>query len=212
MLHSIFGRKIGMTQIFDENKRVVPVTVIDTLAWYVTQVKTPDVDGYAAVQIGLPRKKYRDVAFSSDWLKAKSRYFEIVREIACDDTDASLRDIYTLGKKITLQDVSFAQGGALTVVGTSSGKGFQGVVKRWNFGGGPATHGSTFHRAPGAIGSLRTQGEVIKGKRLPGHMGNRRLTVKGLKLVHMDKEAAYLFVQGAVPGKKNSLVLIRKQG
>jgi large subunit ribosomal protein L3 len=208
MLACMLGKKIGMTQIFDADKKVVPVTALFVGSWYVTQVKTKDIDGYCALQIGLPRKRYASLPFADDWLKKKKKFFQAVREVALSDETAS----YTLGQKVSLKDAAFQVGQLLSVAGLSTGKGFQGVVKRWGFAGGPAAHGSMFHRRPGAIGSLRTQGEVIKGKRLPGRAGYRRVMVKGLKLVHSDERGDVLFVKGAVPGKKDSLVEIHKQG
>ena len=207
MLASILGKKIGMTQLFDADKKAVPVTAISIGDWYVTQVKTTELDGYTSVQIALPRKRYTNLPFSLEWLKKKKLHFQAIREVSLTAATP-----YELGQQISFKDVAFGVGSFLAVAGFSKGKGFQGVVKRHGFAGGPASHGSMFHRRPGAIGNLRTQGEVIKGKKLPGHMGNRRVTVKGLKLIHIDEQAAVLFVKGAIPGKKDSLVEIHKQG
>ena len=206
VLNNALGKKIGMTQLFDEAGDAIPVTVVNVGNWYVTQVKTVEKDGYGAVQIALPRKRYQNQEFSESWLRAKKEYFLHVKEIPTAEEAVS----FELGQKITLQDTSLEQGDTIAVVGTSKGLGFQGVVKRWGFAGGPKAHGSNFHRIPGAIGHLRRQGEVIKGKKLPGHMGAKKTTVKGLKIAHIDKENGYVFVEGAVPGKKDTLIRIKK--
>ncbi len=117
-----------------------------------------------------------------------------------------------MGQVVAIDKVALLEGQKVAVTGKSKGLGFQGVVKRWGFGGGPKSHGSKFHRRPGAISHMRTQGEVIKGKRFPGHMGCRQFTIRGLEIVKIEKEKGFLLVKGSVPGKKDSLVLIRKQG
>lgn len=209
MINSIVGKKIGMTQIFENNGQVVPVTVIDTSDLVVTQIKTKEKDGYFALQLGLLRKKYREKPFDSNWLKHKKDYFLSFNEI---DINQGVVNNVKVGQKFNLDNVALKENSVVKVTGKSRGLGFQGVVKRWNFAGGGAAHGSKFHRAPGAIGSMRTQGEVIKGKRLPGHHGFRNVTVKGLKIVRLDKNNGCLFVKGAVPGKKESVVIVSMQG
>ncbi|MCB9493340.1 MAG: 50S ribosomal protein L3 [Epsilonproteobacteria bacterium] len=206
VLNNALGKKIGMTQLFNEAGDAIPVTVVNVGNWYVTQIKTAVKDGYDALQVALPRKRYRNQEFSTSWLHAKKEYFLHVKEIPMTGENAA----FELGQKITLQDTSLEQGDTVAIIGISKGLGFQGVVKRWGFSGGPGGHGSKFHRIPGAIGHLRRQGEVIKGKKLPGHMGMKRTTVKGLKIAHIDKENGYVFVQGAVPGKKDTLITIKK--
>lgn len=205
MLNSLPGKKIGMTQYFDKNGNVVPVTVIDMKNWVVTQVKTLEQDGYSSVQVGLLRKRYQDVAFSSEWVKAKGKYFQDFCEVPFVDQD------FSIGQQITLDQISFDDTQIVSVSGRSIGKGFQGVVKRWGFRGGKATHGSTFHRSPGALSHMRRQGEVIKGKRLPGHTGNRMVTTRGLAVVHVDRDNQCVLVKGAVPGKQETIVMIKKQ-
>lgn len=207
MLHKLLGTKIGMTQLFDENRRVVPVTVIDMGGWFVTQIKTTERDGYAALQLGQLRKRYRGKAFENAWLRAKKKFFLHCNEVLLD---ADTTD-YHLGQAIELKDCGFGDKDKVAVAGTSRGLGFQGTVKRWGFAGGPKSHGSRFHRAPGSIGNMCSQGEVVKGKKLPGQMGARRITVKGLRVVKFDQDSNCLFVRGAVPGKKNSLLFISKQ-
>jgi large subunit ribosomal protein L3 len=209
MLESLVGKKIGMTQVFDKMRCAVPVTVIDIGRWFVTQVKTNEKDGYASLQIGKPKDKLHDVPFSMDWLKAKKKFFSHLKEIPLIEEDA---EAFNVGQQIALDDSCFQEDMPVFVTGVSTGKGFQGVVKRWNFAGGPSSHGSTFHRKPGSIGNICSQGKVVKGKKLPGHTGNKRFTAKGLKVVRVDKQAGCIFVYGAVPGRKNSLVIIHKQG
>jgi len=207
MLDSLFGKKIGMTQVFDKDGNVTPVTVIGVANWFVTQLKTPKKDGYAALQVGMLRKGYQGESFSAQWLKNKNDVFAHVKELSLDKDS----DQFKLGQEFKLDLVSLNDGDKIDVIGTSTGKGFQGVVKRLGFRGGPAAHGSKFHRRPGASGCLRTQGEVIKGRGNPGQLGSERVTVEGLKVVHLDKDNGFVFVKGAVPGRKDSLVLIKKQ-
>jgi large subunit ribosomal protein L3 len=209
MLTSIIGKKVGMTQVFDKDHNVVPVTVIDINNCYVTQLKTIEKEGYQAVQVGLLRKRYVNNQFSPLWLQDKKGYFSTVKELSLDDQGASS---LKQGQRVTLDDAFIEVGAKVAVIGAAKGKGYQGVIKRWGFVGGPATHGSNFHRRPGSIGSLRTQGEVIKGKKLAGQDGGHQVTVKGLEVIALDKETGHLFVKGCVPGKKDSLVVIRKQG
>ena len=208
MLTTLLGRKVGMTQIFDEKGKVVPVTVVNIAHWLVTQFKKTDNDGYVAVQVGLLRKRYQSQDFSADWLKNKKRYFSYIKEVAVDGEEHEL----SLGQAISVDHVGWEKGQKLQVTGKSKGLGFQGVVKRWGFSRGPMSHGSTFHRRPGSIGHMTRQGEVIKGKKLPGHYGDKQVTVQGLMLVQADKEAQCLFIKGAIPGKKETVVLIKKQG
>ena len=210
MLTRLPTTKIGMTQVYNAQKQVVPVTVVNFSHWYVTQVKNDENDGYRAVQVGRLRKRYHTIPFNTEWLKHKKTYFEHIKEVSCtSDTDLSS---YQLGMLLSLDGAAFEVDGRVDVIGTSKGKGFQGVVKRWNFRGGPATHGSNFHRRPGSLGNMRSQGEVLKGKRLPGHCGVKTVTVQGLQIVHVDKEMGCLFIKGSTPGKANSLLVVRKQG
>lgn len=209
MINSIVGEKVGMTQLFEKDGKVVPVTVIDTSSLVVTQIKTKVKEGYSALQLGLLRKRYREKPFDLNWLKHKKDYFLSFNEVA---VVGDVTDKIKIGQKFNLDNVDLNENAIVKVTGKSRGLGFQGVVKRWNFAGGGASHGSTFHRVPGAIGSMRTQGEVIKGKRLPGHHGDRFFTVKGLKVIRLDKNNGCLFVKGAVPGKKETIVIVSKQG
>jgi len=206
MLKLLLGKKIGMTQFFDENKKSIPVTAIDMSGWFVTQIKTKDTDGYSALQLGLPRNRYRNMAFSPIWLKNKSKFFVHIKEILVDKNTVD----YTLGQQIGLKDFAITMDDSVHVAGKSRGLGFQGVVKRWGFSGGPGAHGSTFHRIPGSIGNMCSQGKVIKGRKLPGHCGCRRVMIKNLEVAKVDQDLNCLFVKGAVPGKKNTLLFIKR--
>jgi large subunit ribosomal protein L3 len=206
MLQSIIGKKTGMTQLFNDQGVVVPVTVIDVGSLFVTQVKTGDKDGQDAVQLGMLRPKSYKGKFDNSWLKHKKKYFSHLRDVK---PEKSSKD-FSLGQEITLDNIAFKEGEKVAVVGTSKGLGFQGVVRRWGFSGGPSAHGSKFHRRPGAGSHMRTQGEIIKGKKFPGHLGFERVTVKGLQVVRIDKSCGCIFIKGAVPGKNGTLVIIKK--
>ena len=204
MLQGFLGTKIGMTQIFREDGRVVPVTVIQAGPCVVTQVKTKETDGYEAVQLGFGDVKRRNKP-ESGHLK-NSRLSRYLREVATDDTSE-----FEVGQA-TGVDI-FESGEKVDVIGTSKGRGFAGVMKRWNFGGGPRTHGQSDRaRAPGSIGGGTTPGKVYKGLKMGGHMGNRRITVKGLEIIEIDTERNLLLVKGGIPGATNSLVQIRRAG
>ena len=204
MLQGFLGKKIGMTQIFREDGRVVPVTVVEAGPCVVTQVKTKDTDGYEAVQLGFGDVKRRNKP-QAGHLK-NSRLSRYLREVSTDDTSE-----FEVGQTIGV-DI-FDQGEKVDVIGTSKGRGFAGVMKRWNFGGGPRTHGQSDRaRAPGSIGGGTTPGKVYKGLKMAGHMGNRRITVKGLEIVEIDAERNLLLIKGGIPGATNSLVMIRRAG
>lgn len=206
-LSQVPGRKVGMTQVFDDARNAIPVTVISCGAWYVTQIKTAERDGYDALQVAQLRKRYKAQGLAAEMLKKKSRHFEMIREVRCDDING-----YEVGQMVSIGDMSLEKGTVIKVTGTGTGRGFQGVVKRWNFAGGPGGHGSNFHRKPGAIGNMCSQGKVLKGKKLPGHMGAHTVTTKGLEIVQIDAEQGIVLVKGAVPGRKNSWVYLAKQG
>ena len=204
MLQGFLGKKIGMTQIFREDGRVVPVTVIQAGPCVVTQVKTKETGGYEAVQLGFGDVKRRNKP-ESGHLK-NSRLSQYLREVGTDDTSE-----FEVGQAIGV-DI-FEAGEKVDVIGTSKGRGFAGVMKRWNFGGGPRTHGQSDRaRAPGSIGGGTTPGKVYKGLKMGGHMGNRRITVKGLEIIEIDSERNLLLVKGGIPGATNSLVQIRRAG
>ena len=203
MLQGFLGRKIGMTQVFVEDGRVVPVTVIEAGPCVVTQVKTRQNDGYEAIQLGFGDVKRRNKPQTGHLKNSKlSRY---LREVATDDTTE-----FEVGQTIGV-DI-FEAGEKIDVLGKSKGRGFAGTMKRWNFGGGPRTHGQSDRaRAPGSIGGGTTPGKVYKGLKMAGHMGNRRITVKGLEIIEVDAERNLLLVKGGIPGSVNSLVQIRRK-
>jgi large subunit ribosomal protein L3 len=203
MLQGFLGKKIGMTQIFREDGRVVPVTVIEAGPCVVTQVKTLQTDGYEAIQLGFGDVKRRNKPQAGHLKNSKlSRY---LREVSTDDT-SEFEVGQTIGADI------FEAGEKIDVIGKSKGRGFAGTMKRWNFGGGPRTHGQSDRaRAPGSIGGGTTPGKVYKGLKMAGHMGNRRITVKGLEIVEVDTERNLLLIKGGIPGATNSLVQIRRK-
>jgi large subunit ribosomal protein L3 len=204
MIDGLLGRKVGMTQIFTTDGRVVPVTVIEAGPCYVTQIKTVESDGYQAVQVGFDAVRRLTKPEKGHLDKATAPQLRHLREFRADDiTDLAL------GQKL---DASvFEVGELVDVVGTSKGKGFAGVVKRHHFRGGPRTHGqSDRERAPGSSGSTTTPGRVLKGTKKAGQMGNKRVTVQHLEVVEADGERNLLVLRGAVPGAKNGLVLIKK--
>ena len=204
MVSTIHGRKLGMTQIFDEDDNFVPVTVILAGPCTVSQVKTKETDGYEAVQIGFGALKPKHVnkPMAGHFAKAGIEPMKYLREVRVDDASQ-----YSCGDKVTVE--AFADVKAVDVTGTSKGKGFQGTVKRWNFSRGPMAHGSRNQREPGSIGQCAYPARVRKGLHMAGHMGDERVTVKNLKLVRVDAEQNLMLVKGAVPGGKDAIVSIR---
>lgn len=205
MAKSIVGKKIGMTQIFSDKDKVVPVTAIDCSNWIITDIKNQERDGYDAVQVGSLRKKYIDKDFSNSWLKSKKKYFTVMREV-----DTYAPDL-AVGQQVDFSNV-FAIGDLVDVIGTTRGFGFQGVVKRHGFTGGKASHGPRFGRIPGSIGFMRSKGRVIKGKKLPGHLGNVQRIMKKLEIIKIEPEAKVVFVKGSVPGSSGSLIFMQNIG
>jgi len=206
MVPGIIGRKIGMTQLFEESGEMVPVTAIQAGPSVVTQVKSRDRDGYDAVQVGLVVNKVKQSQLNSPE-KGHLRDLENVRylrEFRTDDVSSVKR-----GDKV---DVGFLKhGDMINVTGLSKGRGFAGVVKRHHFAGGPKTHGQTDrHRAPGSIGATTFPGRVLKWKRMAGHMGNRKVTARNLEVIQVDPERNLLLVKGAVPGAYRGLLIIEK--
>jgi large subunit ribosomal protein L3 len=206
MFPGIIGKKIGMTQLFQESGETVAVTAIQAGPSVVTQVKSRDKDGYDAIQVGFMENKVKQSRLSSPE-KGHLQGLENVRylrEFRSDDISSVKR-----GDKV---DIGFLKHGDLVnVTGFSKGRGFAGVVKRHHFAGGPKTHGQTDrHRAPGSIGATTFPGRVLKGKRMAGHMGNRRVTARKLEVVQADPERNLLLVKGAVPGANGGLLIIEK--
>jgi large subunit ribosomal protein L3 len=207
-MKGILGKKVGMTQIFDEQGEVVPVTVIEAGPCFVAQVKTVERDGYSAVQMGFEETKPRHLSRPQVQHLQKSNLpaLRFLREFRMDDGDAAR---FQEGQKVTVD--LFEVGELVDVIGTSKGRGFAGVVKRHGFSGGPKTHGqSDRHRTPGSIGQCTTPGKVFKGMRMAGRLGGERVTVQGLKVILVDAERNLLAVEGAVPGAKNGLLVIRQ--
>lgn len=205
MLKGLIGKKIGMTQIFDESGVAYPVTLIEAGPCYVTQIRRPETEGYSAVQLGFGETHPKRLTGGElGHLKAASLPpLRVLREFRTKAPDVSVGDVLKV-------DV-FAPGERVDVVGTSKGKGFAGGVKRYHFSGGPKTHGqSDRHRAPGSNSSGTTPGRVYKGSRRPGHMGDDRVTVQSLKVVLVDAERNLIGVHGAVPGPKGGLVVINE--
>jgi large subunit ribosomal protein L3 len=202
MVNGLLGRKLGMTQIFNDAGVTVPVTVIEVEPNSVTQVRTAGIDGYDAIQLGYGEVKRLNKPESGHLKKAGTRVRHL-REVKL------IGDAPAVGDKL---DVTlFAEGEKVDVVGVSKGKGFAGVVKRHHFAGGPRTHGqSDRHRAPGSIGATSSPGRVFKGMRMAGHLGDSRATIQNLEVVRVDAERRILLVKGAIPGAKNGLVLVRK--
>ena len=166
MVNGLWGKKIGMTQVFSQENKVVPVTVIDVAHWYVTQIKTEKVDGYPAVKLGCVKQKYADRSFSLEWLSEPRKYFSAFKEVPLEKEAEGIE----IGQSAQASNW-IAQGDTVDVFGITKGAGFQGVVKRHGFTGGRASHGATFGRFPGGLSFMRSRGRVIKGKKMPGHMG-----------------------------------------
>jgi large subunit ribosomal protein L3 len=204
MTKGILGKKIGMTQIYADDGRAVPVTVIKAGPCKVIQMKTPEKDGYEAIQLGFQEKKEKKVnkPLSGHFKKSNVPAYRYLREIRIP-----LKDL-TVGQDISVE--IFEKGERVDVTGISKGKGFAGVMKRHGYRGGPGSHGSMFNRAPGSIGSSSFPSRVWKGKGLPGHLGTERITAKGLEVVDVKKELNILLVKGAVPGAKEGFLIISK--
>lgn len=206
VLNTIYGVKAGMTRIFDESGNHVPVTVIKLIPNKVTQVKTQEKDGYEAYQVGYYEKRETLVNKpTKGHLKAANVENNFVKfaEVRTEGVDAA-----NLGAEISVE--SFEASTYVDVTGTSKGKGFQGQMKRHNFKGGPATHGSKFHRRGGSIGNRATPGKVWKNKRMPGHMGCETKTIQNIKVVEVNQDKGYMLLKGSVPGSKNGFVRIAK--
>lgn len=206
MIKGILGKKLGMTQVFAADGTRIPVTVVEAGPCTVIQKKTVATDGYNAVQVGFVEAKAHrvNVPEMGHFRKAGKGAFRYLRELRAAEVDE-----YSVGDQITC-DGLFKAGDMVDVIGTSKGKGFQGVIKRWNFSGGRATHGSMFHRSPGSIGCSAWPSRVFKGKKMAGQMGNVQVTVQNLQVVEVRPEQNLILIKGAVPGAKNSLVTISK--
>jgi large subunit ribosomal protein L3 len=200
----ILGRKLGMTQVFDESGRMFPVTVVEAGPCCVVQVKTREKDGYEAVKVGFSEiKKAKNVnkPMGGIFKKIGVNPYKMLKEFPMGDVK--------VGEFVTVE--KFKKGDVISVSGVTKGKGFQGVVKRHHYAGGPASHGSMFYRAPGSIGASSFPSRVWKNKGLPGHMGSERVTVKNLKVVDVKTEQNLLLILGAIPGSKGTYLEIRKE-
>jgi large subunit ribosomal protein L3 len=204
-LKGIIAKKVAMTQVFSEDGKAIPVTVVEAGPCLVTQIKTEEHDGYNALQLGFGEVKENKLSgperghFESKEVEPRRHLVEI----RVDDPSE-----YQLGQEITVEE--FTTGDQVDVAGRSKGKGFAGVVKRHGFAGGPGSHGAHFHRAPGAIGACATPSRVFKGKRMPGRMGNRRVTAQNLEVVDVKPERNLLLLKGSVPGPSGGILVIRE--
>ncbi|MCD6109164.1 50S ribosomal protein L3 [bacterium] len=188
----ILGKKIGMTRVIQDDGRVIPITVVQCEPNEITQVKTMEKDGYPAVVLG----------FSALKKPKKTKKFRFQREVRLDDGQELKK-----GDSVSLKD--FNEIKEVFVTGTSKGKGFQGVIKRHNFSRGPESHGSHHHREPGSVGSCAKPGRVAKGKKLPGHMGSAKVTIKGVKVAYLDAKNNVIGLKGALPGPNKGLIFIK---
>lgn len=203
MTLGVIGKKLGMTQVFDEQGLAIPVTVLEVGPLTVTQVKTVDTDGYNAIQVGvvLAKEKHLTKAQIGHFAKNKLDNFRHLQEFRVDNPEA-----FEVGQTIDLSVLADTK--KVDVTGKSIGKGFQGTVKRWNFSRGPMAHGSKNHREPGSIGAGTTPSRVIKGKKMAGNMGNEQVTITKLSIVRIDSENNLLLVKGSVPGPEGKLVTV----
>lgn len=204
MINTILGRKIGMTQVWDDNDNVVPVTVIQAGPCAISQVKTKETDGYCAVQLGFGDIKEKNVTkpMKGHFAKANVTPVRYLREVRVPEGEQ-----HTCGETVTVSN--FADCKLVDVIGHSKGKGFAGTIKRWNFNAGPKTHGSHNYRQHGSVGQCSTPSRVHKGVKMPGHLGSDRVTVRNLQVVRVDEEQNLILVKGSVPGARNGLVIIR---
>ena len=206
-MKALIGKKIGMTQVYDEQGTLIPVTVIEAGPCVVTAVKTVERDGYDALQLGFGARKAKNLS--------RAEKGHLTKAVAVDEAGklpAVLREFRGMDAAepgAVLNVGVFAAGDFLDVVGTTKGRGFQGVVKRWNFGGGRASHGGAWERRPGSIGCCEFPGRVAKGKKMAGHYGCDRRTIQNLKIVQVNVEENYLLVKGAVPGANGGILLVR---
>lgn len=204
MKKAIIGKKIGMTQIFDETGKVIPVTVIEAGPCVIAQVKTVETDGYDAIQLAFGDIKENKVnkPVKGHYAKASLTPKKHLREFRVDSIES-----YKVGNEVKAD--TFAQGDKIDIQGISKGKGFQGVIKRHGQSRGPMGHGSMYHRRPGSMGPTSTPGRVFKGKKLPGHMGRQTITIQNLDVVRVDMDKNVILVKGSVPGVKGAILKIK---
>ena len=204
MKKGIIGKKVGMTQIFDEKGNVIPVTAIETEGNIVAQIKTVETDGYQSIQLGYGdvKDKHINKPEAGHFAKAKLPNKKHLREFRLDSVEN-----YKVGDEVKV-DI-FEAGEKVDIQGTSKGKGFQGVIKRHGQHRGPMGHGSMYHRRPGSMGATSTPGRVFKGKKLPGHMGRVTVTIQNLEIVKVDTDKNVLLVKGSVPGAKGAILKVK---
>lgn len=207
-MQGFWCKKIGMTQVFEENGVLVPVTAFEANAWIITQLKSEARDGYVAVQVGLVRPRFVQEAFAPEWLLNPTKYFSVRREVPCEVHVAQQLE---LGAIVDVSAI-IKQGDTVHVSGVTIGRGFQGGVKRHGFAGGRGSHGCKLGRGPGSLSFMRSRGRVIKNRRMAGHMGVEACTIRGLQVVRMQDitGAPILLVKGSAPGKAGSLLFIQK--
>lgn len=205
-MKGIIGKKLGMTQVFKEDGTLVPVTVVESQGMKVVQIKTEGKEGYNSIQIGFGEIKDKNVnkPKKGHFSKAQVENKRMLKEFRIDNPEE-----FEIGQEIKVD--LFEEGEIVDVEGTSKGKGFQGSIKRHNHSRGPETHGSKYHRAVGSLGASAHPARVFKNKKLPGHMGHEKVTVKNLEIVKVDLEKNLLLIKGAVPGPKKGTVIIRKK-
>ena len=206
MIKGLLAKKIGMSSIFSSDGQRLPVTILQVGPCVITQIKTKDRDGYEALQVGFGEKHANKVnrPLTGHFKKSGGRAFNFLREFPADNCSE-----FKEGQTLTVD--MFEAGERVDISGNSKGRGFAGVVKRWGFHGGKDTHGSKSHRVPGSIGSSAWPSRVMKGKKLPGHYGNTRVTLKGLEVVGVQPEQNLLIIKGAIPGSRGALVEVRKR-
>ncbi len=205
MISSLLGKKIGMTQVYDSANCLVPVTVVEAGPCAVVQVKTTETDGYNAVQIGFSKKKAKNASKAEQQHASKAGLSDTPRVLS----EVRLASAPTLKVGDVVTVTAFTEGQLVDVIGITKGKGFQGVVRRWRVAGGPAAHGSMFHRRIGSIGMRQTPGRVWKNQTMPGHMGQEARTVQNLRVVKILAEKNLILVKGAIPGANGDDVIVR---
>lgn len=205
-LEGLYASKVGMSSVYNEEGQFVPVTVLQVEKWVVTQVKTEEKDGYNAVQIGLFGRREDKVSKAlKTHTKATGKGVKTLKEIRADKNPEGV----SVGSEVSIDTLKI--GDVVKVTSKSKGRGFSGAMRRWNFAGGPASHGSKFHRRPGSAGTRTWPGFVLPGKRSPGHYGDETVTIRNVKVVDVQPENGLILVKGPVPGARNTLVKIIKQ-
>jgi large subunit ribosomal protein L3 len=204
MLNTLIGKKIGMTQVFDKNNALVPVTAIEVGPCCIVQVKTAATDGYNAIQIGFGKKRASRL---TQPMEGHYKKFGVTPAQHLAEVRSEVEPTQKTGE--ILKAAIFTEGQFVDVIGVTKGRGFQGVQKRWNFGGGPAAHGSMFHRRGGSYGMRQTPGHIFRGKKMPGHMGDVRRTMQNLEVVKIVADKNIILVKGSIPGANDCVVYVR---